>query len=217
MRRGGAGFTLIEMLVALSILALVATMMTGGLSFLAKAEDKRAERVTTVEGAVGAMGLVRASIARTQPYFRREGSQVQLLFDGDDVTLRFVGREPGFMPGPSLVAYQYAIVDGGGRARLELRRAPLTPGARDLRALDAAEPRLLLNLPEGVRFGYFGPPARGAPPAWSTGWSERRALPLAVRLARGGGPQWTDIVVRLAVDTPAECAAKGGDAPECRP
>lgn len=216
MSRRDAGFTLIEMLVALTILGVVATVMASGLSFLAKAEDKRSMRTSTVEGAVGAMGLVRESLGRAQPYFRRDGEAVRLLFEGSDVRLRFVAREPGFAPGPSLVAYQYSIGDGGDAARLELRRAPIAPGAGNLRALDEADPRLLLNLPTGVRFSYFEPARRGAPAAWSSSWAERRTLPAAVRLARGGEPQWSDLVVRLAVDTAAVCPAKNGDSPECR-
>lgn len=210
------GFTLIEMLVALSILALLATMMTGGLSFLARADETRVRRVTTLEGAVGAMGIVRQSIGQAQPLFRGRGEQARLQFEGSDRLLRFAGREPSFVPGPPLMAYQYALIDEGRHVRLELRRAPLRPDVPDLAVADSGVPRVLLHLPAGSRFSYFGPLRATDPSSWSGGWSGRRTLPEAVRLAGGSDPQWQDLVIRLAVDTPAVCAAKAGDAPECR-
>ena len=212
-----AGFTLIELLVALVVLGLVMVMITSGLGFLGRAEEHRTARAESMETALGGLGALRESLARAQPIYLHAESGTRLLFAGDEVQLRFIGREPDFVPGAPLVGYQYEVDGGSGGYKLELRRAPLDPQAPDLGVLAQAAPRVLLSLPGPARFTYYGSAGRARDPAWQDAWQDQSKLPEAVRLALADGPAWPDIVVRLMLDTAATCAAQNGDAPECKP
>ena len=225
-RRGGvtlprqpeaAGFTLIELLVALVILGLVMVMITSGLSFLGRAEEHRSDRAVTMESALGGLGALRASLSRAQPIYLHQESGTRLLFEGDGAQLRFIGREPDFVPGAPLIGYQFDVDGSGNRYRLEVRRVALDPLTPDLGTLATAAPRVLLSLPGPARFTYYGSVVPSGAPAWQETWQEQRKLPEAVRLAEADGPAWPDIVVRLMLDSAATCAAQNGDAPECKP
>lgn len=216
-RAAERGFTLLELLLAMTIMALVAALMTSGLSFLGKAEARRGERADTIDAALGGIGLVRQSLGRAQPVVRRERNQPVMVFEGGEERLRFASREPSFLPGPSLIAYEYAVGLAGGGYALTVRMAPMSVVAPSLAVLDDAEARTVLSLPGPARFTYFGAAGRDQPPGWRPEWLNRQTLPIAVRLAEGSGPAWPEILVRLAVDSPPTCpAAQTADAPECR-
>jgi general secretion pathway protein J len=214
--RSERGFTLLELLLAMAIMGLVAALMTSGLSFLGKAEARRVERADTVDAALGGLALVRQSLARAQPLFRRERNQSLVLFEGGAERLRFAGREPDFIPGASLMAYELGVGISNGQYALQARRAPMSVVSPTLSVLDQAQARTLLRLPGPARFTYYGVAARNQPPGWREDWLGRAALPIAVRLAEGAGPVWPEILVRLEVDSAPTCPAQSADAPECR-
>lgn len=167
-RRGTRGFTLVEMLVALTLLALVAAMLLGSLRFGARSWDGAATRTEERDETEAAQSLLRTLLSEAST---PGGGAAPLALAGDARSLTFVApwaRGPG----------------GGGLHRFALRLegdALVFAWASERGASPVGE-RTLLDGVSAVRIAYFGPPAEAAPPLWLDRWEDRGRPPRLVRI-----------------------------------
>jgi general secretion pathway protein J len=204
------GFTLVELLVSLAVLALVALTMTAALRFVVRAVASTDDRREALEELTLGLSLVRGELQRAEPFMHKVGNRDLLLFEGSEDRIRFVNVEPPYLAGAPYTAYEFAVVENSGAWRLELRRAPLQPDEPDLAVVETVEPRTLLQLTRPLRFTYWGREQPRDPPTWHEGWRQGQFMPDAVRLAEGENPGWPDLVVPLRVTTPWYCVVAGG-------
>lgn len=204
--RGERGFTLVELLVSMAVLALVGLVMMGGLRFVLRAFAHTDARRAGLEQLTLGLAVLKDQLERAEPLMRKVGNEDFVLFEGEADRLRFANVEPPFLAGPPYVAYEYALAFDAGGTRLELRRAPLDPAALDLDdAVAAGEPRVLLRLARSLRFTYFGSLKPREPPRWHEVWPKGARLPLAVRLAEDENPGWPELVAELRIPQPWYC------------
>lgn len=188
--RRNAGFTLLEVLVALAILGFVALGLTRGVRFGLLAWDRQS-RIIATRGELDAIDRVlRRLIEHMDPGTQREPPRIVGLARG----LEF-NTDLGPAAGPLGVREAEAalLMEGG---RLLLRWRPRSRGARFGPPPPPTETELLRGV-EALEIAYWGPAGDGAV-AWHAEWRER-SLPLLVRLRLrfGGSParRWPDIVV----------------------
>lgn len=202
---GESGLTLVELLVALVLLALIATMMSGGIRFGVRAweaADARLEEDTRVQAV---QALLRRQFNRAYPASGagvRERGQVD--FEGRADGLRFITALPAHLGpgGRSVVALEGA--QDAGEAALILRWRPHRPGfGEDDEEEDWAEDHVLIPGIEGLEFAYFGAEKPGDEPRWFDDWRERRTLPTLVRLrlrfAEDDRRSWPELVADLPI------------------
>jgi len=212
MRRRLAGFTLLELLVALLLLGLISTMALGGVRLGARTW----ETVTAKAGENGRTQVVRAFLARelaqAVPVFVTDrGGERHLAYEGDSESLTFVAP----------LAPHFGL---GGLQRLELSVIEEVPGAgkqlilkRRLfhrsDSLDAAtgvedEIHLLLDGIEEAEFSFRESARDGAAP-WSGDWRGRDGLPALTRLrvtfAGERKANWPDLLVAGRITTLPGC------------
>ena len=193
-RRGAACFTLMEVLLATTLLAAALALAFGILraagATVARGEAmaERNERIRAVSAFLrerigGAEGIVFGFDA---------GSGRSLRFVGDAQAMRFVADVPAYFDrgGPRLHELQ---VRGGQSRRLEVAFRQLRAG-QALPALRSPEP-LAAKLAE-VRFAYRTLAPDGRPGPWQDAWATPDALPpqVRVRIRDAQGP-WPDMVV----------------------
>ncbi len=207
-RRGG--FTLVELLVSMVVLALVAVTMMSGLRFVLRALSSTDSRREAMEELTLGLSVLRGELERAEPLMVKVGQRDLVLFNGQADRLRFANVEPPYLAGPPYLTYEYAIVPDGNAYRIELRRAPLDPAAPDLAAVDAIEPRTVLRVGQELHFSYFGPLGKDDPPSWRKAWPPGPKLPQAIRLAEGDDPGWPELVVPLRIAAPWYCGAADG-------
>lgn len=205
-----SGLTLVELLVALVLLALIATMMSGGIRFGIRAweaADTRVEQDTRIQAV---QALLRRQFNRAYPSpgtGARERGQVE--FEGRADGLRFVTALPAHLsPGGRSVVALEGAADEAGEAALILRWRPHRPGfGEESDDQDWAEEHMLIPGIEGLEFSYFGPEKPGDDPRWFDDWRERRTLPVLVRLrlrfAEGDRRSWPELVAALPITTRA--------------
>lgn len=211
--RGRAGFTLVELLVAMVVLSLVAVTMAAGLRFVIRAFEHTDSRRAALEELTLGFSVLRGEIERAEPLMRRVNNDDRVLFEGGADRVRFVNVEPPYLAGRPYLVFEYAIAGDPGNYRIELRRAALDPAEPDLDAAVAdAEPRVVLRVPQLLEFSYFGQARKDERPRWYPEWTRRAQLPAAVRLAAGTDPGWPDLVVPLEIRAPWYCGGAGGQA-----
>lgn len=175
-----AGFTLLEILLALALLALVMLGVWGamaGATRITHSADTvmaRSENVRTVQHFLRRY----VSSASLQPYVAKGGPA--RMFEGTATSMRYVAPLPLQSGHAGLYLQTIRLQqDASGGASLELVYQPYAGDAPE-----SVSPATHLLLPDlrGGTFQYLAAAAFGKPAAWRDDWQALNGLPLAVRI-----------------------------------
>ena len=179
-----AGFTLLEILVALVVLGFIMTGLAQGVRFGLRAWDTQT-RIIDERGELDAVDrVVRRLVERMEPGRDREPARVQ----GTANSLAFTSELPIAAAAIARQADVAILVSGG---RLLLRWTPHSRVQRLGLPPPPAEEKLLSG-EDRVEFTYWGPDG-----VWTSAWTEK-TLPALVRMRvvfpEGDRRRWPDIV-----------------------
>ena len=194
---GTAGFTLLELLVALVVLGFVVAGIGQGARFGLRAIDRQ-EALTVEHGDLDAVDrLLRRLVVQMMPGSMREPSAVL----GDPSAVAFatdLGAAASALR-TSQAEVRLAVTAG----RLSLTWRPLLHAAR-FGPPPAAETLTLLEQVDGIALSYWGA-VGDQPPTWQSTWRQR-ALPRLVRIRlifpADSGRHWPDIIAGPARPRP---------------
>ena len=208
---GERGFTLLEMLIAMSLLGLLMLGLFGGLRLGARvweAGDAQSANRVRVEAV---QRFIRTYLAQARPLTAadRTGDDVIAFIGGAD-NLEFTAALPAHLSAGGFDHVTLTLVDsedGDGRA-LILRRGPLArreDGRAELFEGDESETEtaVLLDDIAGVAFSYYGVPDGREDPEWTDRWDDEARLPLLVRI-RVALPEtdrrtWPEMTIALRI------------------
>jgi len=197
-----AGFTLVELLVGLSLMALLAVLLFGGFRFGLRAWEAGGARIERLNEAEQVQNLLRRelgeaySLAGSNP---QTGAGALATFQGSRDSLSFVAPLPSQAGVGGLYRFGLGIETVTGERRLALAWQIFRPDRAPRASVDADSRSVLLHGIAGVDFAYFGRRQTGAPAQWQDDWDDRRGLPELVRLRvsfpDGDGRTWSDLFV----------------------
>jgi general secretion pathway protein J len=198
-RRGTAGFTLVELLVALTLFALLSVLLFGGLRFGTRATAAGTARLEAAGELAAATGFLRAQLADAQPLTKEDpGGSKSVAFEGEAESMEFATLPPAHLAAGGWYALHLAPERAGGSLALKLTwRLVRTeqwgePVAPPL-------PSTLIDHLARIECSYFGVGAEGEAPKWHDSWHGASSLPLLVRvrLTFADGSHAPDLVVAL--------------------
>jgi general secretion pathway protein J len=201
-----AGFTLIEVLVGLALMAMLMTLIANGVRMGTRSWN-RAESVTTdLDDIETVQGLLRRTIVQAQPAFASPDlKDTTILFAGEPDAMTVVAPQPATQGEGPWAVQRFFLDRSGGDQGLYLRWQP----NRVIGQAAAARQERVLDRVAALRFSYFGPAGPGLPPEWQDRWVDRNGLPQLIRIkierAGGGRRTWPDLVVVTRVATNATC------------
>lgn len=174
------GFTLLEILLALALLAFVMLGVWGAMRGAARvthsadAVMEQGEAVRTVQQFlrryVGAAG--------PQPFVAVDGSAAR-MFEGNATSMEYVAPLPMQSGHAGLYIQTVSLQKDGAGTSLRLDYQPYT----DQQAANGQPVQhVLLTHLRGGRFQYLAAAAFGKPAAWRDDWRATNGLPLAVRI-----------------------------------
>jgi general secretion pathway protein J len=209
LKRAAAGFTLVELVVAMVLLATMMLLLYAGISFALRSWDAGdAVGRRTTDRRVGE-NFLRRELAETFPMRWKDAATLKVAFEGQAQRLRFVSsRAAGAsLGGLSLVGLE---VEGDARKQerhLVMRRAMPDEAAKDFKPLDDAKPSILLEGVDNVSFAYFGTVNDFADPEWSDTWPYPNRVPqmVRIRVKLADGSLLPDMVVKLMLGEEAGC------------
>jgi general secretion pathway protein J len=199
---GEAGFTLLELLIALVLLAAIAAVLVAAIASARQAlvaVDRRG-----AQAAVPAVqGVLRRLIREARP-----GPQLPLppeaarAFIGEPNRLSFVSS---FVPQGQyggLWRYEVFLASAGASSgRLVIDQQLRSPPATSMAPGEARI--VLLDGVAALRVRYFGALGQDSPPTWHDSWSHPAGLPLLVSLdltfSQGDRRQWVTLVTGPAL------------------
>jgi general secretion pathway protein J len=214
------GFTLIELVVAMVILAAMLMLLYGGLSFASRgwdAGDATGRRMA--DRRIGE-NFLRRELSEMFPMRWKEPTILKFAFEGEKDHIRFVSSRPAGISqgGLSLVAIDVQDEGRGSRVRnLVMRRSMPDDEQKSFAPLDAAQPTVLLAGVESATFEYFGAENDFTQPQWTDSWKWSFRMPEMVRVhIRDADGALPEMVVRLNLGEEAGCLENAFQR-NCRP
>jgi len=196
------GFTLVELMVSLVVLALMMQMMLGGLRFGTRVWERVSETAEQVDQVVTTQRFLRNQLNElSQPNRTQQGqgNQVQWWFSGKRSEMTFVA--------PWRLAYSYTgmyrfrlwIERGGDTSALHVSWHPDTEtklSAADLKALSGE--RVLLTDVADFDLSYYGALHVDEEARWAPQWTNSARTPNLVRINVSFGSKdkfWPETVI----------------------
>jgi general secretion pathway protein J len=214
------GFTLIEVVVALTLLGAMMLLIYSGLNFSVRSWDVGDANGRRVADFRISENFLRRELSEIFPMRFADLASVKYAFEGTNRELRFVSSRPAGIALGGLSEVGLALERGkDGRSQdLVMRRASVSGDVADFSALDQAEPSILVPGVDTVQFTYFGAENDFTDPSWADEWKIPGRMPqvlrMSIRTARG--EVLPDMVVRLMVGEEAGCYENAFQR-QCRP
>lgn len=208
-RRAVGGFTLLETMVALALLAVMLAMLFAGLRTGIRAWDAGSDRGDRANQVLLAYGFLRKELTAAFPWRFKDPLSVRLAFAGERERLRFVSMRPAEIGGGGLafVSFEFESARGAQKTgRLVMRRAFASAPDRDFSPVEDAQKFALLEGVAEARFEYFGTENETTPPTWSERWDYPQRMPSHVRLQlKLGEAALPEMVIWLRLGEEAGC------------
>ena len=206
------GFTLIELIAAITLLAVLTTILMGTVRGAERSTAAANDAVERTEQYARTQAFLREHVSGALPLrWRREAGQ-PLKFNGKSDRLTYFAPVTSQIAEGGVMWWQLAIAKSAGKSQLVLRRQAADPEEKLVPELSAApEPIVLADDIVALSISYFDPgddplinPNAGT---WVDSWDENARMPaiIAIRVTELGARRWPDLFVPLKLSQALGC------------
>ncbi|HKE48088.1 MAG TPA: prepilin-type N-terminal cleavage/methylation domain-containing protein [Rhodanobacteraceae bacterium] len=211
--RSSAGFTLLEVMLAIVLLALLLAGTWGAIRTAVHAMHSGEAAIDRTNRLRVAEEFMRRQISRILPlaYGTDDSTGSNFVFEGKGDFMRFVAPMPGYLSkgGPYVQTLRLEHSRGGGMA-LVFTDAMLNGFDLEDQKASAMEPAVLLDQIQDGRFEYRTLDDQGELTDWSSEWDDPSVTPVMVRIAITMRPEarveFPDMEIPLMLDVGASHA-----------
>jgi len=176
------GFTLLELMIAITLLVMIVAIMMGALRLASRSVEAGERKTENQERLRAAATFMDAQIQSQLPLTSGTEQGKSYYFRGDNKTLRMATGYSIWGAGKGSVIVDYRVEAGDG-GRQTLYASEQTPGIEARR-----EARLFTDASE-ISFEYYTKDPADEAGQWSEQWTGGTTLPGAIRLHVGYGAQ----------------------------
>jgi general secretion pathway protein J len=221
---GDAGFTLLELLIATTVLAFLSLLLFGGLRFGTRVWEKSETSTAETNRVRAAQLFLTDEIAHIYPFIAGDtASDKHVDFSGEDKRMTYFAPSKAVPGGMDLVTVQ--VMPGkNGVSVVVARKVELEGSAGPI------SHHTLISGLKWFQISYFGSPspagtttqpritnkaglgagaaaAAAAAPQWTSVWEGQMRLPLLIRVRAGvaGKNAWPDLVISPRTEVDESC------------
>ena len=206
--RNSSGFTLVELLLAITLMSILLALTYSGLRGATRSSERGEEILAATGNLRSAHQFVRRQLNQMLPLpFAIDGQgspdEIRIVFEGDSRRIQYVAPMPGYLGtgGPQVQLME--LVSGNEEGVVIQFSHSLLQGFEQERLYDR-DPILLLEGIESAGFEFLGKDEDGNLTGWTTSWDRPDDLPVAVRLnvefTQDLNLRWPDLVADVKVD-----------------
>lgn len=208
-----AGFTLIEVMLAISLVALIMALAYGGFRSSIRATASGEQLIEETNRLRITHQFVRTQLSQALSLVieEDEGEGQMIRFEGETQRVRFVAPMPGYLGFGGPYVQQLSLERAADGFDLVFNFALLNgyePGD-----LDNDDGVVLLQGLASGGFFFLGPDEEDQSPVWSDFWESVGELPdavgLSLDLGRDNGLAWPELVTPLRVDSAPQIGVGG--------
>ena len=179
---GATGFSLVELLLALSLMSMLLALAYGGLRASTRATDKGQAILEDNSRIRMAHQFVRKQLNQMAPlvFAESDDQQERTVFEGEAKKIRYVAPMPGYLGFGGPQVQELAVVSADEGYALVLSHALLQEFEEE--NLYLRDPIVLIESIEFAEFSFLGRDETGELTAWTTQWEQKEMIPEAVSL-----------------------------------
>jgi general secretion pathway protein J len=199
------GFTLLELLIALTLLGLITVMLYGGLHFAIRGAESGERRAEISEQVRLIESFIRREVSQIYPlvWSSKEGKQ-RVAFKGRSEALHFAAILPAHRGEGGLYLVSIEAVHNQQDYQLIFSYRLARPEIQDFETA-SQERVVLVDDIERVEFLYYGRQEKEDEARWHSRWKDRNNLPQLVRLRlKTVSLVWPDLVIPIYAEVHRE-------------
>jgi general secretion pathway protein J len=206
-KKAERGFTLLELLLAVALLAMLMVLLTTSIGMVSHRLGRGAAQLDRAEIVALVQNYLRATLGQTLAVAiaSNDPTAAVIDFDGSADAMAFVGRAPASAPSGGLMKLELRFDRGqrGAPGALVVDWKPYRDAGSDETRRGA---RQLFAGVSAVGFAYFDPGGADRPPGWRDEWHAMPILPTLVKVsvAFADGDIMPTEVVALRLAAPAK-------------
>jgi len=216
------GFTMVELMIALVLLALMSAILFGSLNLAGRSSDAGAAKAEASSGMRLAGDYLRTQLAAQHPQRMRRVQDFPLLFGGEVDQLRYAAAMPGRVGLGGIWYYRLKLetVTGRDKPSLILERMIPDVTSPDRPEFADADHSVLADDIKELKLGYYGISNNAGvdeAPTWRDQWDDPQLLPQLIRVdvIPVKGPAWPTLVVAPREAPEAGCRSWDANRHHC--
>ncbi len=199
-----SGFTLIEVLLAITLLGIIMALAYGGLRSVTRSTDRADNLIQQQTHLRATQQFIHRQLARSLPlnYLVDDDDQFY-VFEGERDRMQFVAPMPGYLGAGGPQVQELSLERGsGGGYELLFRHVPLL--AYEDGILRDREPFVLLRGLEDGEFQYKSLDREGRLSDWENEWEEPEEIPVAITMDiefdEDSLVEWPELSISMRID-----------------
>lgn len=198
------GFTLLELLVSITILSLIITISYSALRLGARSWDASIKNINNNSNKRSAIELIKNKVEHIYPIYWKKNTKQVLAFQGDEVSVQFIAPSPQGREVNEYFEYLFVINESLTETSLELYFEPHNPGADEFSVNRNSPGREILTGLSNAKFAYYGKPELNGQEDWFAEWvDDFTSLPTAIQIILTGQEN-TDINIDMVIQFQSE-------------
>lgn len=201
------GFTLLELLIAITLLGLIMASLFGGLRLAARSWDAGEARVDRATHLRAVTRFLKNELNSIYPMRWKKATTPALAFVGEKDSIQFIGQLPDHFGVGGLRLISFSMESKDKTQTLIMKSAPRHTDDVDFSSLEAAEKTTLMEDVEVMEISYFGAETLEAEPKWYPRWQDPQRLPalIKVSLKPRASANWPELVIAPMISPEAAC------------
>lgn len=198
--KADSGFTLIEVLIAMTLLGVMVVLLFSSMKICADSWQKGEDKITEVNDVAVVYQFFQHHLSTAKPLwddFSDENKIKIFAFQGKSQELQFVSAFPASAKKSGLQLFSLKLINDGTEQIIQVSITPFFPSAEGQEWRH--EEVTLLRHVRNFSLSYFGSDDAQAEGFWQEDWLAKESQPqlVKIKIEGDGGSFWPEMVVEL--------------------